>query len=77
MEYTEIGVFTKDIDGRTFITAILDGSPAAKAGLKVGDQVQLMTVSMSPIQSFVDKADKEVEISIQQTWIQKSIKKKP
>jgi len=45
---TEIGVFTKDIDGRTFITAILDGSPAAKAGLKVGDKyLQLMTVSMS------------------------------
>lgn len=39
LEYTEIGVFTKEINGKTFVTAILDGSPAEPAGLKVGDRV--------------------------------------
>jgi carboxyl-terminal processing protease len=66
IEYTGIGIFTQDINGKTFITAILDGSPAAKAGLKVGDEV--LTVDgkpYQPIQSFVDKADQEVKISIQ------------
>jgi carboxyl-terminal processing protease len=74
LEYTDIGIFTKDINGKTFITAILDGSPAAKAGLKVGDAV--LTVDgkpYQPIQSFVDKADREVKISIQRTPDAKSI----
>ena len=76
LEYTGIGVFTKDINGKTFITAILDGSPAAKAGLKVGDEVLAIDGNKyQPIQSFVDKADKEVEISIQRTSDPKTIKK--
>jgi carboxyl-terminal processing protease len=76
LEYTEIGVFTKEINGITFITAILDGSPAAKAGLKVGDKVLAIDGNKyQPIQSFIDKADTEVEISIQRTSDPKSIKK--
>lgn len=76
IEYTEIGIFIKDINGKTFITAILDGSPAAKAGLKVGDQVLAIDDrKYEPIQSFVDKADKKVEISIQQTPDPKNLKK--
>ncbi|KAB8333409.1 S41 family peptidase [Scytonema tolypothrichoides VB-61278] len=66
IEYTGIGIFTKDINGKTFISAILDGSPAAKAGLKVGDQ--LLSVEdrpYQPIQSFVGKAGQKVTLLIQ------------
>ena len=75
LDYTGIGVFTKDINGKTFITGILDGSPAKIAELKVGDQI--LTVDgnkYQSIQSFVNKADKEVEISIQRTQDSNSTK---
>ncbi|MBW4612948.1 MAG: PDZ domain-containing protein [Desmonostoc vinosum HA7617-LM4] len=68
IEYTSIGVFTKDINGKTFVSAILDDSPAAKAGLKVGDQ--LVSIDGSPyqqIQSFQDKAGKTVKLLIQRS----------
>lgn len=66
VEYNGIGAFTKDINGKTFISAILDGSPAAEAGLKVGDQ--LLSVDgrpYLPIQSFAGKAGTKVQVSIQ------------
>jgi carboxyl-terminal processing protease len=68
LDYTGIGIFTKDINGKTFISGILDGSPAAKAGLKVGDEVLAVDGKpYQPIQSFVDKAEQKVNISIQRT----------
>ncbi len=66
VEYSGIGAFTKDINGKTFVSAILDGSPAAEAGLKVGDQ--LLSVDgrpYQPIQSFAGKAGTKVQVSIQ------------
>jgi carboxyl-terminal processing protease len=67
-DYTDIGIFTQEINGKTFIKAILDGSPAAKAALQVGDEVLAVDGKpYHPIQSFVDKADREVKILIQQT----------
>jgi len=74
LEYTGIGIITKDINGKTFLTGILEGSPAAKVGLKVGDA--LLTVdgkSYQPIESFVGKAAQEVKLSIQRTPDSKSI----
>ena len=68
LEYTGIGIYTEDIDNKTFIKAIINGSPAEKAGLEVGDQ--LLSVEGKPfqaIQSFVDKADREVPVLIQRT----------
>src|SRR4028118_912289 len=53
IEYSGIGIFTKDINGKTFVSAILDGFPAASSGLMVGDQ--LLGVDgrpFQPIQSF-------------------------
>jgi carboxyl-terminal processing protease len=74
LEYTDIGVFTKEINGKIFISAILDGSPAAQAGLKVGDQILTIDDNKyQPIESFVDKADKEVKISIQRSVESESI----
>ncbi|NMF64574.1 S41 family peptidase [Brasilonema octagenarum] len=66
IEYSGIGAFTKDINGKTFISAILDASPAAKAGLKVGDQ--LLSVEggpYQPIKSFAGKAGQKVTLLIQ------------
>jgi carboxyl-terminal processing protease len=65
-EYTDIGIFTKQISGRNFIRAILDDSPAAKSGLKVGDE--LLSVNAKPyqaIQSFAGKAGQQVKILVQ------------
>ena len=73
IDYPGIGIFTKDINGKTFITAILDGSPAAKAGLKVGDAVMAVDGKpYQPIQSFSNKADQQVKLSIQRTADSKS-----
>ena len=75
IEYPGIGIFTKELNGKTFVTAILDGSPAAKSGLKVGDVVLAVDGKpYQPIQSFVDKADREVKLSIQQTPDSTSLK---
>ncbi|WP_017319070.1 S41 family peptidase [Mastigocladopsis repens] len=68
IEYSGIGAMTKDINGKTFVSGILDESPAAKAGLKVGDQ--LLSVDGRPyqaIQSFAGKAGQKVTLLIQRT----------
>ncbi|MBW4487630.1 MAG: peptidase S41 [Trichocoleus desertorum ATA4-8-CV12] len=68
VEYPGIGIFTQEINGQTFISAILNGSPAEKAGLRVGDRL-LSTEDKpyQPIQSFVGKVGQAVKISIQRT----------
>ncbi|MEI2580262.1 S41 family peptidase [Scytonema sp. PRP1] len=68
IEYSGIGAITKDINGKTFVSGILDGSPAAKTGLKVGDQ--LLSVDnrpYQPIQSFTGNAGQKVTLLIQRT----------
>lgn len=68
LEYTGIGVFTKDINGKTFISGILDKSPAAQVGLQVGDEILAVDGKpYQPIQSFVNKTEQKVKISIQRT----------
>lgn len=68
IEYSGIGIFTKDINGQPFVSGILDGSPAAQSGLKVGDR--LLSVDgqpFRPIQSFAGKAGKEVSLLVQRS----------
>ncbi|XGV96295.1 MAG: S41 family peptidase [Leptolyngbya sp. BL-A-14] len=68
LEYVGIGLYTRETDGKTFIRAVLDGSPAAKAGLKVGDQLLAVNDKpFQPIQSFVETADRPVDVKIQRT----------
>ena len=68
VEYSGIGAFTKNINGKTFVSAILDGSPAAEAGLKVGDCLLGVDGSpYQPIQSFVGKAGQKVTLLIQRS----------
>ncbi|BAY36296.1 peptidase S41 [Nostoc sp. NIES-2111] len=67
-EYTGIGLFTKDINGKTFISSILDDSPAAKAGLKVGDEIiSVDGKEYQPIRSFAGKVGQKVKILIQRS----------
>lgn len=66
IEYSGIGIFTKDINGKTFVSAILDGSPAAEAQLKVGDRLlSAQGRPFHPIQSFAGKANQNVTLLIQ------------
>lgn len=75
LDYTGIGIFTKDINEKTFISGILEGTPAARAGLKVGDEVIAVDGKpYQPIQSFLDKAEQEVKVSIQESPDPKSRK---
>lgn len=68
IEYTGIGIFTKEINGKTFISAILDGSPAAKADLKVGDEIiSVDGRPYQPILSFAGKEGKKVKMLIQRS----------
>lgn len=68
VEYAGIGIFTSEIEGKTFIKAILDGSPAVAGGLQVGDQI--LSVADQPfhaIQSFASKVDQPVILLVQKS----------
>jgi carboxyl-terminal processing protease len=66
--YSGIGAFTEEVDGKIFAIAILDDSPAAKAGLKVGDEiVEADGKPYQPIKSFQDKAGQKVKLLVQRT----------
>lgn len=68
IEYTDIGAFTKDINGKTFVSNILEKSPAAAAGLKIGDQILSVDGRpYQPIKSFAGKAGEEVKLLIQRS----------
>jgi carboxyl-terminal processing protease len=64
--YTGVGWFLTVIDGKTFIKAVWDGFPAARAGLQAGDEV--LAADNGPlhqIESFKTKAGKPVRLTIQ------------
>ena len=63
--YPGIGVFTRQIDGKTFVSGVLAGLPAARAGLLVGDE--LLTADGAPyhpIRSFTARVGQEVVLQI-------------
>ena len=41
ISYPGIGIFTRDVDGKTFVSGVLAGLPGDKGGLKVGDEIAL------------------------------------
>ncbi len=54
--YAGIGHFSVKIDGRDFVDAVLEGSPAERAGLKVGDEILAVDgAPYHPIRSFRGK----------------------
>ncbi len=66
--YSGIGIFTQQQKGKTYISAILDGSPAAKSDLKVGDRIlSVENQPFHPIQSFANKADQSIKVQVQRS----------
>lgn len=64
--YTGIGAFTHlDPDGRLFVRDVVHGMPAAKAGLRVGDEILSVDgAPFRPIASFAGKAGEPVLLSV-------------
>ena len=63
--YDGIGIDTQTIDGHTFMSAVYDGMPAAKAGLKYGDQIIAAgTGPFHPILSFAGKHGEAVAMTV-------------
>jgi carboxyl-terminal processing protease len=63
--YPSIGIFTQRLGDKIFIHGLLDGFPAAKAGLLVGDE--LLSVDGTPyhpIQSLRAKVNQEVTLQV-------------
>ena len=65
---TGIGVVTKQLNGRHYVTAVLASSPAEKAGIVLGDWiVEVKGRPFHPIRSFENKHGQELEITIQRS----------
>jgi carboxyl-terminal processing protease len=65
VSYEGIGIFTVVIDGRHFIDGVVEGGPAASAGLKFGDEIVAVDgAPFAPISSFIGKADQKAQVSV-------------
>jgi carboxyl-terminal processing protease len=63
--YAGVGIFSVRIDGRDFVDAVLEGSPAARAGLKVGDEIiSVDGAPYHPVGSFRGKAGNSIAVAI-------------
>ena len=83
IKFPGIGIFSRDIDGKTFVSGIVAGLPGDKAGLKTGDEIiSVAGKPFEPVGSFRGKVgDKlamkvrrdrdgpEIDVEIQPTWI--------
>jgi carboxyl-terminal processing protease len=66
--YPGIGVFATKLEGRHFIDAVLEGSPADAAGLKFGDEILSVDgLPFTPIAAFRGKMGTTVDIEIRRT----------
>ncbi len=67
--YPGIGVFTQaDDQGRTFVTGVIEGAPAHKAGLLLGDEIlSADDRPFRPVGSFRGKVGAPVSLSIRRT----------
>ena len=63
--YPGIGIFTKELDGRTFVSGVMAGLAGSKAGLLVGDEiVNVDDKPFEPIGSFRGKVGQPVSVEI-------------
>jgi len=63
--YSTIGIYTRKFEGKTFILWVLDGSPAAKAGLKQGDEiVGVGDLPFHPVRSLQGKVGQPISLKI-------------
>ena len=63
--YPGIGVFTREIGGEIFVTGVVQGSPAKRAGLRLGDEILSADGEpFEPVNSFVGKVGKAVMLDV-------------
>ena len=63
--YPSIGIFTQRLEDKIFIRGLLDGFPAAKAGLLVGDELLSVDgMPYHPVQSLSSKVNQEVTLQV-------------
>jgi C-terminal processing protease CtpA/Prc len=63
--YAGIGIATRTIGGRAFVTDVYDGAPAARAGLLPGDEIVAVDgTPFAAIDSFADKAGGTASVAI-------------
>lgn len=68
IEYSGIGIFTKNINNKTFVSGVLDGSPAEAAGILVGDRIiDVDGQPFKPVKSFEGKAGQNVKMKIERS----------
>ncbi|EKQ69335.1 periplasmic protease [Leptolyngbyaceae cyanobacterium JSC-12] len=68
LEYSGIGIFTRTINGKTFVSGVMEGSPGAQAGLQTGDElISADGRPFHPVNSFRDKANQPVKLVVQKT----------
>jgi C-terminal processing protease CtpA/Prc len=66
--YPGIGIFTRDLSGKVFVSGLLEGLPGAQAGLLVGDEI--LSADGQPfaaVESFRNKVGKPVELRIRRS----------
>jgi carboxyl-terminal processing protease len=65
VSYVGIGMLTRHIEGRQYITGVLDGFPAATAKLMIGDElIAVDGAPFEPVASFVNKAGRTANLTI-------------
>ena len=65
VRYAGIGMFTKNIDGKTFVTAVFPDMPAARAGLLAGDEIlSAGDQPFAPVGSFRNKIGEKVALKV-------------
>jgi carboxyl-terminal processing protease len=67
--YPGIGIFTRvDNQQRTFITGVIEGAPAASAGLLTGDEILAADgLPFRPVESFRGKVGRSIALTIRRT----------
>ena len=67
-QYTGIGLFTETIGDKVFVRGVIDGGPAALAGVMTGDEVLAVDGQpFHPIASFAGRAGEPVVLSLRRT----------
>lgn len=68
VRYTGIGLFTEQVDGSYVATGVLEGQPAAAAGVVRGDVLlEVEGEPFAPVASFVGRAGREVTLVVRRT----------
>jgi carboxyl-terminal processing protease len=66
--YPSLGIFTQRLEDKTFISGVLDGFPAAKAGLRVGDELLAADgAPYHPIRSLTAKVNQEMTLQVRRS----------